>query len=270
MDNIKIFNNSEFGKLKVITIDNDIWFVGSEIADKLGYANVNKAIQDHIFDEDKKTISYKTANTEMGKALNLWGLNDYSDKKLINESGLYSLIMGSHLPKAREFKRWVTSEVLPSIRKNGGYIVGQGEMSNEELLAKALMVAQNVIADKERLLAEKQERIEQMKPKEVFADAVTTSKTSILVGEFAKILKQNGIEIGQKRLFEWLRRNGYLIKSGSDYNMPTQRSMELGLFEIKEGCRVNSCGVSVITRTPKITGKGQIYFTNKFLRKSMM
>lgn len=155
----------------------------------------------------------------------------------------------------------MTSEVLPSIRKNGGYIAGQENMSDDELMAKALMVAQNKIAERDK-------QIERMKPKEIFADAVSASHTSILVGDMAKLLKQNGVEIGQKRLFEWLRENGYLIKrKGSDWNMPTQKSMEMGLFDIKEST-VNSPDGSVrINRTTKVTGKGQQYFINKFLIK---
>lgn len=178
----------------------------------------------------------------------------------INESGLYSLVLSSKLPTAKKFKRWVTSEVLPSIRKNGGYIAGQENMSDDELMAKALMVAQNKIAEKDK-------QIERMKPKEIFADAVSASHTSILVGDMAKLLKQNGVDIGQKRLFEWLRENGYLIKrKGSDWNMPTQKSMEMGLFDIKESTVNNPDGSVRINRTTKVTGKGQQYFINKFLR----
>ena len=179
----------------------------------------------------------------------------------INESGLYSLVLSSKLPTAKKFKRWVTSEVLPSIRKNGGYITGQENMSDDELMAKALMVAQNKIAEKDK-------QIERMRPKEIFADAVSASHTSILVGDMAKLLKQNGVEIGQKRLFEWLRENGYLIKrKGSDWNMPTQKSMEMGLFDIKESTVNNPDGSVRINRTTKVTGKGQQYFINKFLIK---
>ena len=176
----------------------------------------------------------------------------------INESGLYALVFGSKLPSAKKFKRWVTSEVLPALRKTGQYQVE--ELSGSELMAKALIEAQSVLAAKDK-------QIQEMKPKVVFADAVATSHTSILVGELDKILKQNGIEMGQKRLFAWLREKGYLIKrQGTDYNMPTQKAMELGLFEIKEGSYVNGSGVNITTKTPKITGKGQQYFINKFLQ----
>ena len=186
---------------------------------------------------------------------------------IINESGLYALIFGSKLKSAKRFKHWVTSEVLPSIRKNGGYIDGQETMSDDELLAKALMVAQNKIAEKNRIIAQKQERIDQMQPKEVFADAVSTSKQSILIGDLAKLICQNGHSIGQKRLFRWMRDNGYLMKQGSSYNMPKQKYVEQGIFEIKESTINNPDGSVRLTRTTKITGKGQIFFINKFLKK---
>ena len=203
---------------------------------------------------------------------------------IINESGLYSLLFQMQPQKAKgvsqndslieerieklhRFKRWVTSEVLPSIRKNGGYISGQETLSDEELLSKALMVAQRKIADRDRIISEKQERIEQMRPKEIFADAVSASRTSILIGDLAKLICQNGFQIGQKRLFEWMRNQGYLIKYGTSKNMPVQRYVEQGLFEIKESNVQNPDGSVRTTRTTKVTGKGQIYFINKFIEK---
>ena len=177
----------------------------------------------------------------------------------INESGLYSLIMASKLPNAKKFKRWVTAEVLPSIRKNGGYIVGQENLSDEELLKKAILVAT-------RKIEEKDKQLEEQKPKVLFANSVESSHTSILVGELAKIIKQSlGIELGQNRFFKWLRDKGYLIvRKGTDYNMPTQKSMDLGLFEIKESTILHADGHVSITKTPKITGKGQVYFIDRF------
>ena len=186
-------------------------------------------------------------------------LDDMNMKSLlINESGLYSAILGSKLPSAKRFKRWITCEVLPSIRKTGGYIAGQEQMTDAELMAKALLVAQ-------RQIEERNKQIEQMQPKALFADAVSASQTSILVGDLAKLICQNGVQIGQKRLFEWLRNNGYLIKSGDSKNMPTQRYVEQGLFEIKESNVQNPDGSIRITKTTKVTGKGQIYFVNKFV-----
>lgn len=183
----------------------------------------------------------------------------------ISESNLYKTIFQSRKESAERFTEWVTGEVLPSIRKNGGYIAGQENMTDEELLSKALLVAQNKIADRDRIIASKQERIEQMRPKEIFADSVATSKNSILIGDLAKMICQNGVEIGQKRLFDWMREKGYLIKTGSSKNLPTQKSIDLGIMEVKERALNNPDGSVRITLTPKVTGKGQVYFVNKFL-----
>ena len=183
MNEVAIFENSEFGEIRTVTINNEVWFVGKDIAEALGYSNSRKALTDHVDDEDKN--DGVTIRDAIGRE---------QTPTVISESGMYSLVLSSKLSTAKKFKRWVTSEVLPSIRKNGGYIAGQEEMSDDELMAKALMVAQNKIAEKDK-------QIERMKPKEIFADAVSASHTSILVGDMAKLLKQNGVEIGQKRLF---------------------------------------------------------------------
>ena len=177
------------------------------------------------------------------------------------------MIANSELPNAQKFESWVFDEVLPSIRKNGGYIAGQETLSDDELMAKALLVAQNKIAEKDGIIQRQREQIEADKPKTIFADAVSASKTSILVGDLAKLICQNGYQIGQKRLFEWLRENGYLVKSGTSKNMPMQRYIEQGLFEVKESNVQNPDGSVRITKTTKITGKGQIYFINKFIEK---
>ena len=183
----------------------------------------------------------------------------------INEANLYKTIFQSRKDSAERFTDWVTSEVLPSIRKNGGYIAGQETMTDDELLAKALMVANNKIAERDRIIEHQKAKIEYDRPKTIFADAVATSNTSILVGDLAKIICQNGVQIGQKRLFAWLRENGYLMKNGSSYNMPIQRYIQQGLFEVKERSIQNPDGSVRITITPKVTGKGQLYFVNKFL-----
>lgn len=246
MNEVQLFN-FENHEVRSLLINSEPWFVGKDVADVLGYKNQNDALSKHVDGEDKDTIAIRDS---IGRNRNT---------PIINESGLYSLVLSSKLPSAKKFKRWVTSEVLPALRKTGQYQVK--ELSGSELMAKALIEAQSVLAAKDK-------QIEEMKPKALFADAVATSHTSILVGELAKILKQNGIEMGQKRLFAWLREKGYLIKrQGTDYNMPTQKAMELGLFEIKEGSYVNGSGVNITTKTPKITGKGQQYFINKFLAK---
>lgn len=244
MNEVQLFN-FENHEVRSLLINDEPYFVGKDVAEVLGYERADNAIRNHIDKEDKlmHQISASGQNRNM---------------TIINESGLYSLVLSSKLPSAKKFKRWVTSEVLPALRKTGQYQVK--ELSGSELMARALIEAQNVLAAKDKV-------IEEMKPKALFADAVATSHTSILVGELAKILKQNGIEMGQKRLFAWLREKGYLIKrQGTDYNMPTQKAMELGLFEIKEGSYVNGSGVNITTKTPKITGKGQQYFINKFLQ----
>lgn len=239
MNELQIFKSEEFGEVRTVTIDNEPWFVGKDEAAALGYQNASKALADHVEECDKLNNESLSSLGQRGG----W---------LINESGLYALIFGSKLESARRFKHWVTSEVLPAIRKHGGYMAGQENMSDDELLAKALMVAQS--------------KIEEMKPHAVLGKAITTANTSILVGDLAKILKQNGIEIGAKRVFQWMRENGYLIKrKGTDWNLPTQRSMEQNLFEIKESVHIDGNGCNRITRTPKITGKGQEYFINKFL-----
>lgn len=249
MNELKIFKNAEFGEIRTTTINNEPWFVGKDVAEILGYTNQSKALADHVDAEDKLNNESLSSLGQRGG----W---------LINESGLYALIMSSKLPAAKKFKRWITHEVLPSIRKTGGYIAGQETMSDAELMAKALLVAQKQIE-------ERNAQIERMKPKEIFCDAVSASKTSILVGDLAKLICQNGVSIGQKRLFTWLRDNGFLIKrNGADWNMPTQRSIEQGLFEVKESNVQNPDGSIRITKTPKVTGKGQVYFVNKFLNQS--
>lgn len=254
MKKLEIFQNKSFGRIRTLAINNEPWFVGKDVAEILGYAKPENAIANHVDEEDKTSTLIQGSDS-----------NYKSKAIIINESGLYSLVLSSKLPSAKEFKRWITHEVIPAIRKHGAYMT-------EDTLEKALtspdfliQLATQLKEEKEkRLAAEKQ--IEMDRPKTIFADAVSASHTSILVGEMAKILRGNGVEIGQKRFFDWLRENGYLIRrKGTDYNMPTQRAMELGLFEIKEGSYVNGSGVNIITKTPKITGKGQQYFVNKFL-----
>lgn len=249
MEKVQVFKNEEFGSVRAIERNGEPWFIGKDMAEILGYTNTAKAIRDHVDDEDKLT-----------ERIVLSGQN--REAFLINESGLYSLILGSKLPSAKRFKHWVTSEVLPAIRQNGVYMTDDKAYDithNPGSLADLLLQAGEQLKQKEII-------IQEMKPKALFADAVTTSHTSILVGDLAKIIKQNGYEIGQKRLFEWLRQNGYLIKSGSSKNMPTQKSMDLHLFEVKESTVQNPDGSVRVTKTPKCTGEGQVYFINKFLK----
>ena len=268
MDNVEVFKNKEFGAIRTMTVDREIWFVGKDVCEAFGDTNYRRSLS-NVDDSDK---GVSQINTPGGK----------QNMVIINESGLYSLLFQMQPQKAKgvsqnddlvqerieklhRFKRWVTSEVLPSIRKNGGYIAGQETLSDDELMAKALLVAQNKIAERDSIIAEKNAQIEQMKPKQIFADAVETSRTSILVGDLAKLICQNGVQIGQKRLFEWMRQNGYLMKYGASRNMPMQKYIEQGLFEIKENSIQSPNGNVRLTITPKVTGKGQVYFINKFL-----
>lgn len=253
---IQIFKNEEFGQVRTLMICDEPYFVGKDVVTVLGYTDLSHAILDHVDEEDR--VNSKTQglnNPEFGQR-GTW---------LINESGLYSLILGSKLPNAKKFKRWVTSEVLPSIRKHGAYMTKntlEEALTNPDFLIK--LATELKEEQNKRKALEEEKKLNA--PKVIFADAVSTSKTSILIGELAKILKQNGIETGQRRLFEWLRINKYLIsRKGTDYNMPTQKSMELGLFEIKETSIAHADGHTSISKTPKVTGKGQQYFINKFL-----
>ena len=251
MNEIQIFNNPQFGEVRAVTIDNEPWFVGKDVAEKLGYSNTRKAISDHVDSEDK--TDGVTIRDPIGREQN---------PMFINESGLYSLVLSSKLPTAKAFRRWITSEVIPSIRKNGGSIHGQDRMTDAELLSRALLVAQRQIESRDR-------QLEEMQPKALFADAVSASKSSILIGELAKLLRQNGVDMGQNRLFDWMRDNGYLIRrDATDRNMPTQRSMDMGLFEVKETTITHSDGHITVNKTAKVTGKGQQYFINLFLKNS--
>ena len=254
MSKLQIFSSEEFGKVRVMERDGEPWFVGKDVAEALGYYDTNKAVAMHVDDDDK--LNDKTA-------LSLGQRGGW----LINESGVYSLVFSSKLRKAKEFKRWVTLEVLPAIRKHGGYLTPN---KIEEVLTDPDTIIKLATTLKEERAARMQAelKLEEAKPKVLFADAVSASKTSILIGDMAKLLKQNGHEIGQKRLFQWLRENGYLIKRlGADYNSPTQWAMEKELFEIKETTVSHADGHISITKTTKVTGKGQVYFVNLFAKK---
>ena len=251
MGDLKIFTNEEFGEIRTSVVNSEPMFCLSDICKSLGLSQPSK-VKERLNEKGVRTIPTLTSGGEQNLLY-------------INEPNLYKVIFQSRKESAERFTDWVTSDVLPSIRKNGGYISGQETLSDDELLSKALLVAHNKIAERDKIIEQKQARIEQMKPKAIFADAVATSRTSILIGDLAKLICQNGYQIGQKRLFEWLRNNGYLCKSGSSRNMPMQRYVEQGLFEVKESNVQNPDGSVRITLTTKITGKGQLYFVNKFL-----
>ena len=249
MNQLQIFENPEFGAVRTVEIDGEPWLVGKDVAEALGYTNPQKAIRDHVDDEDKGVNESFTVNGTQGI--------------LINESGMYSLVLSSKLPTARKFKHWVTSEVLPSLRRHGLYAADE-LLNNPDLMIRAM---EELKAERARANA-LAEKVERDAPKVLFAESVAASQHSILVFDLAKILRQNGVQIGGNRLFEWLRTNGYLIRrKGSDWNMPTQRAVEMGLFEIKETSVTHADGHVTVNKTPKVTGKGQQYFINLFLRK---
>lgn len=244
---IEVFNSAEFGSIRTAKINNDIYFVGKDVADALGYVDTNKAVSMHVDDEDKK-LNDKTSPSFGQRGATL-----------INESGLYSLVLSSKLESAKRFKRWITADVLPALRRTGSYSLNIPQTLPEALRAYADEVEQH---NRTRALVEAQ------RPKVLFADAVSTSDTDILVGDLAKLLNQNGYAVGQNRLFEQLRNEGYLIsRKGNSYNMPTQRAMEMGLFRIKETAITHSDGRVSLNKTPKVTGKGQQYFINRFIGK---
>lgn len=260
MKQLQMFN-FENQQVRVVQKDGEPYFVGKDVAQVLGYVNSRDAIAKHVDNEDKLTSQITTP----GQGRNM---------TLINESGMYSLVLSSKLESAKRFKRWVTNEVLPSIRKHGAYLTPETleqTMQDPDFLIgilNGLKEEQEKRRAAELANQEAQEIIQQQRPKVLFAELIETSQTSILVRELAKLLKQNGIDFGEKRLFAWLREKGYLIKRlGTDYNMPTQRSMDLGLFEIKETPVPRSNGFTTISKTPKVTGKGQLYFLNKLARK---
>lgn len=248
MNKLKIFEKEEFGSVRTIEENGKVLFCGRDIAEALGYSNPRDALSKHCRGVAKRDVPHPQAPDKM------------LEMTFIPEGDVYRLITHSKLPGAERFERWVFDEVLPTIRRHGMYATDD-LLNDPDLAIKAFTALKEERERNKQLQAQN----EAMKPKALFADAVATSKTSILVGDLAKLIKQNGVEIGQKRLFVWLRDNGYLIKGGSDYNMPTQRSMQMGLFEIKESTTNNPDGSVRINRTTKVTGKGQQYFINKFL-----
>ncbi len=250
MNELQIFNSPEFGQIRTIVENSKVLFCGSDVAKALGYKNPSKALSDHCKGITKRYTPTKSGTQEMN---------------FISEGDIYRLAAKSELPGADKFESWIFDDVLPSIRKTGGYIPTEG-MSDSEIMARALFIAQRSIEEKNMQISQQTQKIEADAPKVLFADSVTASHTSILIFDLAKLLRQNGVQIGGNRLFDWMRGNGYLIKrKGSDYNMPTQKSMELGLFEVKETSITHSDGHVSVNKTPKVTGKGQIYFINKFL-----
>lgn len=252
MNDLQLFK-FENKKVRSLLIDGEPWFIGNDVTKTLGYSNSRDALTRHVDDEDKLT-----------ERIVLSGQN--RDVNIINESGLYSLVLSSKLPDAKKFKHWITSEVIPQIRKTGKY--APKPLTREELLAKAVLEADTMIKEQKVLLEQKTKeleesnnKLEEQKPKVIFADSVVASDSAILIRELAHLIKQNGFEIGEKRLYAWMRERGYICKGSCE---PTQRALELGLFEIILRTVQRGDKPPLETRTTKVTGKGQVYFINKF------
>lgn len=250
---LQLFSSERFGKLRATQIDCEVWFAATDVAKALGYRDANQITR--ALDDDEKRWSEGTLSECTHSHLGI---------RLINESGLYRVLMRSQRSEAIPFQRWLAHEVVPEIRRNGGYIATSTEDSDADIMARALLIAQKTIDRKNELIALHEATIEDMKPKALFADAVADSDGTCLIGELAKMMCQNGLEIGQNRLFKLLQRDGYLGKSGSNRNVPTQRSMDMKLFRIKETAVTHSDGRVTINRTPKVTGKGQAYFIGRY------
>ncbi|NFH33590.1 phage antirepressor Ant [Clostridium sporogenes] len=239
MNTLQVFKNNDFGEVKTIQNENGIWFVGNEISKILGYSNYRNAIVNHVDEEDKMCTQIEYAGQKRKITI-------------INESGLYSLVLSSKLPTAKKFKRWVTSEVLPRIRQTGGYIPTNKDETEEDILAKAILIAQKTIENKNKI-------IEEQKPLVSFANKVATSQNSLLVREVAKLASKEGLNIGERRLWNKLREWGLIFKNTTE---PKQYGIDRGYFEVVEGTRENKTGTFTY-KTTRVTGKGQVYIISK-------
>lgn len=271
MNELNVFENPEFGRVRTVSVDNEPWFFAKDVCDALSIATNH--VRESLDEDEVSNLRSTEIGPEFGGKAPL----------IVSEAGLYSLILKSRKPEAKAFKRWITHEVIPAIRKHGGYMTPEKveeallnpdvliqlatELKEERNKNKAL---HDLAVEQDKHIARQNDRIATLEPKGIFADSVSASDTAILIGELAKIIKQNGTDIRQNRLFQWMRDQKYLIgRKGTDYNMPTQKSMKLGLFTIKETTINHSDGHVSISKTPKVTGKGQVYFVNKFLRKAL-
>lgn len=261
MNDMQVFTNNMFGQVRVIQREGEPWFVAADVCKAL---EIDTTATRRLDDDEKAALRLTQTSSN--------GVKQDREVTIVNEPGLYTLVLGSRKPEARLFKRWITHEVIPAIRKTGGYIAGEKSMTDEELMAKALLMAQNKIQQRDERIkvlehsnTALEAKVEADAPKVLFADSVAASSQSILIGELAKILRQNGIEIGQNRLFERLRKEGYLGTHGEYYNIPTQRAMDLKLFEIKKRAINSPDGRNIVSTTVKVTGKGQQYFVNRYL-----
>lgn len=244
---IQVFINERFGSIRAsIASGGDIWFVAKDVCEALGVGKYRDSLT-RLDDDERGSVLVDTPGGPQKVGT-------------VNEAGFYKIVLRSRKPEAKAFQRWVTHEVLPAIRRTGGYIVAKQDETPDEIMARAVLVAQDTINRQKK-------QIEELKPKALFADAVAASDGTCLIGELAKMLRQNGISMGQNRLFAWMRDRGYLGKSGNNYNVPTQRAMEQGLFRIKETAVTHSDGHVTINRTPKVTGKGQRYFVEALVKQ---
>lgn len=249
---VELFSNREFGDLRVMEEDGRTMFCGKDVAAALGYVNTKDALSRHCHGVAKHYPIIDSLGREQ-------------QARFITEGDVLRLIVSSKLPQAQAYERWVFDEVLPSIHRTGGYIAAKPDETPEEIMARALLVANDTMARQRERIEGLSAENAAMRPKALFADAVAASDGTCLVGELAKMLRQNGVDIGQNRLFGWLRDNGWLGRSGCNRNVPTQRAMDMGLFRIKETAVTHSDGHVTVTRTPKVTGKGQRYFVDKFV-----
>ena len=253
MNDVTIFRKDEFGAVRAVMLEGEPWFVAADVCRALGLGNSSDVIK--RLDEDERTL------------VSIEGASNGLPVNAVNEPGLYALILGSRKPEAKAFKRWITHEVIPEIRKTGGYIAGQETMDDDQLLANALMVAQRKIAERNKQLEAANEKIKADAPKVLFAETVEKAETCISIGTLAKILNQAGLDIGERRLFERLRTDKWLNSKGRNWNVPSQKSMDMGLMRVHESTISRSSGIQ-INKTPLITGKGQRFFLDLYAPKA--
>ncbi|WP_417405367.1 phage antirepressor KilAC domain-containing protein [Hominenteromicrobium sp.] len=253
MNDVTIFCKDEFGAVRAVMLEGEPWFVAADVCRALGLGNSSDVIK--RLDEDERTL------------VSIEGASNGLPVNAVNEPGLYALILGSRKPEAKAFKRWITHEVIPEIRKTGGYIAGQEMMDDDQLLANALMVAQRKIAERNKQLEAANEKIKADAPKVLFAETVEKAETCISIGTLAKILNQAGLDIGERRLFERLRNDKWLNSKGRNWNVPSQKSKDMGLMRVHESTISRSSGIQ-IKKTPLITGKGQRFFLDLYAPKA--
>ena len=248
---LHVFTNTQFGQVRTIIQNDEPWFIGKDVAEILGYSNTRDALSKHVDEEDKNTVAIRD------------GISGNPNQVVINESGLYSLVFASKLPSAKQFKHWVTSDVLPTLRKHQVYATPEMAEKIIQDPDTIIRILQEIKSEREkRIAAEEKNRADA--PKVLFADSVAQAESDILIGELAKLLKQNGVKTGQNRLYDQLRKDGYIMKNST---IPTQRAMEAGLFRVIERTIAQPNGTTRITATTKVTGKGQIYFVNKYAKQ---